>query len=218
MNIKAEIERAGIPAHERVYRQIKSMILFGELAPGQAVTIQGLVEELSAGMTPVREAIRRLTAAGALETLGNRRISVPVLDKSTLEQLSLLRLAVEPELAARSATLISQENIGKMKELDAELDASIAKGDVQGYLEKNYAFHQVLNTAAHAPVLSGVVERSWLMFGPSLRVVCGKVGTMSVTDQHKELLDALASRDIQAARDALVGDVRQGMDLLAQTL
>lgn len=50
------------PEHQAVYRQIRDMIMFGILVPGQAVTIQGLVDLIGGGMTPVREAIRRLTA------------------------------------------------------------------------------------------------------------------------------------------------------------
>lgn len=55
-----------IPSHEVTYARLRDMILFGHLAPGQPVTIQGLIADLGAGMTPVREAIRRLTAEGAL--------------------------------------------------------------------------------------------------------------------------------------------------------
>ncbi len=32
-----------LPAHEIVYQKLRSQILFGDLVPGQAVTIQGLV-------------------------------------------------------------------------------------------------------------------------------------------------------------------------------
>lgn len=39
------------PAHEQVYRQLREQILFGEMAPGQAVTILGLTQALGAGMT-----------------------------------------------------------------------------------------------------------------------------------------------------------------------
>ena len=62
---------AKLPAHEQVYQRLRAQILFGELAPGQAVTIQGLVEALDSGMTPVREAIRRLISDGALVFQGN---------------------------------------------------------------------------------------------------------------------------------------------------
>ena len=66
-----------IPSHEVTYARLRDMILYGHLAPGAPVTIQGLIADLGAGMTPVREAIRRLTAEGALLPQGNRRVSVP---------------------------------------------------------------------------------------------------------------------------------------------
>lgn len=66
-----------LPDHERAYRALREMVLHGELSPGQPVTIQGLVEALGLGMTPVREAIRRLTSQGALMFKGNRRVEVP---------------------------------------------------------------------------------------------------------------------------------------------
>ncbi|MCA3444998.1 MAG: GntR family transcriptional regulator, partial [Rhodobacter sp.] len=66
-----------IPTHELTYARLRDMVLFGHLLPGQPVTIQGLVSDLEAGMTPVREAIRRLIAEGALTLLGNRRVLVP---------------------------------------------------------------------------------------------------------------------------------------------
>ena len=53
-----------VPSHELTYVRLRDMVLFGTLAPGQPVTIQGLISDLGAGMTPVREAIRRLTAEG----------------------------------------------------------------------------------------------------------------------------------------------------------
>ena len=49
--------QTNIPVHEMAYRKLWDLLLFGEIAPGQAVTIQGLVERLEAVMTLVREAI-----------------------------------------------------------------------------------------------------------------------------------------------------------------
>ena len=46
---------AGVPAHQVIYGQLRELVLFGEIAPGDAVTIQGLCTRLGAGMTPVRE-------------------------------------------------------------------------------------------------------------------------------------------------------------------
>ena len=82
---------AGLPVHEITYRALKELLLFGEIAPGQAVTIQGLVARLEVGMTPVREALRRLISEGALEFQGNRRVSVPILSPENLS-LSLIHI------------------------------------------------------------------------------------------------------------------------------
>ena len=69
------------------YRKLRDLILLGEIAPGQAVTIQGLVERLEAGMTPVRETIRPLTSKGALNLQDNRRVIVPELSDRNMSEL-----------------------------------------------------------------------------------------------------------------------------------
>ncbi|SDH86230.1 GntR family transcriptional regulator [Alloyangia pacifica] len=216
MNMRAE--GAGPPAHELVYRRLREMVLFGELEPGQAVTIQGLVEQLGAGMTPVREALRRLISEGALAFRGNRRILVPVLDADAVEQLLLARVALEPQLARRAAERCTPEDIDRLRATDARLDHAIARGDVRGYLEENHRFHAELNAIAAAPILTELVEGLWLRFGPSLRVVCGMFGTRNLPDRHKDLLDALARGDAAAAADAMEGDVVQGMTQIREGL
>lgn len=206
------------PAHELVYRRLREQILFGEMAPGQAVTIQGLARALGVGVTPVREAIRRLTSDGALVFQGNRRVSVPQLTSSDVEQLFYLRKTMESELTRRAALRISDVVIGDLDRLDRSLDRAISTGDVVGYLASNYQFHSRLYDQANAPVISDLVNRIWLRFGPSLRVVCGRFGTQNLRDHHKELLAALHRRDPEGAAQAVVRDVEQGMQQVAAVL
>ncbi len=202
------------PAHEQVYQRLRDMILFGELAPGQAVTIQGLTGALEAGMTPVREAIRRLISDGALVHQDNRRVSVPVLTTQDIEELIFLRKTMEPELACRAGARLNATGINELERIDTRLDAAIAAGNVEGYLRYNHAFHAALNAAADAPIMSDLVDRLWLRFGPSLRVVCGRFGTRNLPDRHKELLAALRAGDADAVRQAMLDDVEQGMVLM----
>lgn len=72
-----------MPEHQAVYEALRDGILLGRFAPGQPMTIQGLAEQFGVGMTPIREAIRRLTSESALETLGNRRVIVPILTQNS---------------------------------------------------------------------------------------------------------------------------------------
>jgi len=209
---------AGPPTHEVVYRQLRDQVLFGELEPGQPVTIKGLTDALNVGMTPVREALRRLTAEGALAFMGNRRIAVPELDLQAINQLSVARRALEPELARRAATQANAADIARLTQVDARLDKAIGRGDVGKYLVENYRFHSELYALAQAPILTEMVDRLWLRFGPSLRVVCGQFGTRNLPDRHKDMLAALSNQDAVAAADAMEADVVQGMDQIREGL
>lgn len=186
------------------------MILFGDLAPGQAVTIQGLTASLNAGMTPVREAIRRLVAQDALTHLGNRRITVPHLTPNGVDELGFMRLALEPELTRRALPHLRPADISDLHAIDNDLNAAIKRGDVSGYLTHNYHFHTLIYTAANAPIMAATVDRLWLRFGPSLRVVCGRFGTSNLPDKHADLLVALRAADADAASQAMVEDIEQG--------
>ncbi len=209
---------AGLPAHEQVYRRLRAQILFGDMAPGQPVTIQGLTESLGAGMTPVREAIRRLISDGALVFQGNRRVSVPILAPEDIEQLNHVRISIESELARRAARHMDKATVARLEAIDASLDSAIEAGDVPGYLARNYEFHATIYARAHAAIMCELADRLWLRFGPSLRVVCGRFGTQNLPDRHKDLLCALRNGDATGAAEAMKLDVEQGMGMIAAAL
>jgi DNA-binding GntR family transcriptional regulator len=207
-----------LPAHETIYRQLRALVLFGDLAPGQAVTIQGLCDRLGAGMTPVREAIRRLIAEGALEFQGNRRVSVPLLDAGNIGELIYARQWLDPHLARRATERVTPPDLARLTAIDDDLDAAILRGDMRGYLELNYRFHRALYELAASPILTDVADGLWLRFGPSLRVVCGRVGTEGLPDRHKDLLAAMRAGDGEAAAQAIREDVVQGMEQVRRSL
>ncbi len=207
-----------LPEHQSIYREIRAMILFGVLVPGQPVTIQGLTEMIGAGMTPVREAIRRLTAEGALVAGGNRRVKVPVMTRERLDEIEFARLAVEPRLAEIAAERITGDRIADLVDLDAQVDAAIEAGSIERYLEYNYRFHFRLYDQASSPVLSRIAESLWLQVGPSLRIVCGRFGTANLPDKHDETVSALRAGDPERAAAAIADDIRQGMGQVRLTL
>ena len=99
-----------------------------------------------------------------------------------------------------------------MERIDSALDHAIDTGDVTGYLHHNYQFHSTIYDHARAPILADLADRLWLRFGPSLRVMCGRFGTQSFPDRHKDVIDALRKRDPELAALAMERDVTQGMD------
>ncbi|MCB5410255.1 GntR family transcriptional regulator [Pseudogemmobacter faecipullorum] len=207
-----EADSRKIPTHEVTWTKLRDMILFGALAPGQPVTIQGLTAELGAGMTPVREAIRRLTAEGALMPQGNRRVAVPQMTQSVLDQLAWARQAIEPHLAELALPRLTPELIARLREIDGEVNAAIAAGSIPGYLRANHSFHFTLYEAAEAPVLLDFAHSLWLRAGPSLRVVMGRYSSSGLPDLHDEALAAMERGDAAGLSAAISRDLQQGID------
>ncbi len=213
-----DIAQRKVPTHEVTYGRLRDLVLFGHLEPGQPVTIQGLTEHLGAGMTPVREAIRRLTAEGALVLQGNRRVVVPRLTLAALDQMAFVRLAVEPHLAELAVPGLTAERIARLEALDRGIDAAIAGGDVPAYLEGNHRFHFTLYEGSDAPVLEDIARSLWLRFGPSLRVVAARYVSAALPDQHGEALAAMRAGDPLALARAIREDIAQGVDQVRAAL
>ncbi len=207
-----------VPTHELTYVQLRDMVLTGVLAPGQAVTIQGLIRDLGAGMTPVREAIRRLTAEGALQLHGNRRVSVPNLTEALIDQIGFARLAIEPRIAELAAPRLSDEAIARLAEIDAAINPAIAAGDIPAYLTGNHHFHFTLYEASGAQVLVDIAQSLWLRFGPSLRVVAARHLANREPDLHVTALAAIRAGDGPALSRAVRADIAQGIEHVRQAL
>lgn len=206
------------PIHERVYDALCEAILSGEFVPGVSVTLRGIAEKLGVSPTPVREAIRRLAAEGALEVMGNRRVCVAGMSKTRLNELYQARLALEPELALIAMPQITKKDIKYLQQLDNELNQSLKSGDVAMYIARNRQFHFGIYERASSPVLCPLVRSLWLQFAPFTRIVFGRVGTEVIQDYHADALTALRQKDAVLFKQAIELDIREGMDLLAEHL
>jgi DNA-binding GntR family transcriptional regulator len=203
-----DIEDENLPTHERLYRGLKEQLLFGQFRPGMSVTLQGIADEHSVSLTPVREAIRRLVAEGALEMHGNRRITVPSMDDERIEELLAIRLLIEPELAKRA---IDSADVAVLRAIDDQMDKAIGEGSVDDYLKCNFAFHFALYRASNAKTMISIAESLWLQMAPYMRVVCGRVGTSNLEDQHKKAIRAIENNSRAALAEAIMEDITSGV-------
>ncbi|RMD88979.1 MAG: GntR family transcriptional regulator [Alphaproteobacteria bacterium] len=220
---KLRRQPAGTTEHEAILQALREMILFGDLAPGEAVTVAGLAARCQAGTMPVREAVRRLDSEGALERMGNRRVRVPPMTGARLGQIRLARAAIEPELARRAVERAQAQGrestlAAELKRLDTQLDLAIESGDIRGYLRFNFKFHFGLYGAAEAEVLERIALSLWLQVAPSLRIMCGRYGTGNLPDLHEQVIAAARAGDAEDAARAVAEDIAQGMDGVAVLL
>jgi len=209
---------APLPIHEVTYRKARDLILFGELRPGQAVTIQGIVDLLGAGVTPAREAIRRLTAEGALRASDNRRLMVPELTMEQLQELTYARTGIEPQIARLAAVGMEPADIDALEAIDAKVNAALAAGDIQSYLRHNHRFHWTLYAHSEAEILMATAASHWLRVGPSLRVMVKEAQVRPLADMHEVAIEALRDGDYEAVGEAIHNDILQGHGHIAEGL
>ena len=204
--------------HETVYDSLYASIISGHFEPGKTLTIRGLAEELGVSPMPIREAIRRLVALGALEMRSTRRVAVAKMTEERYKEIVLTRTLLEPEIAALALPNCDAKLIAKLEEIDDEIAVAMKKGDGDTYSLKNREFHFTLYKAANSPIMLRLIESIWLQFGPFMRIVVGRLGTSLIVDQHISAVSALKNNDEAALREAIRLDIYDGMDRIGLEL
>ncbi|MDX1738059.1 MAG: GntR family transcriptional regulator [Alphaproteobacteria bacterium] len=199
---------------ERVFQQLRLDIMLGNIEPGKAITIRGLAEDLGTSPMPVREALRRLVAERALELLPNRRVTVPKMTPEKYRELADARVAVESLAARRALPHMDDQVLGKLREIDKEIDAAIAANDVESYLSKNMEFHFTLYQTGPSQIIMPLIESLWLQIGPFLKVAMKNKGLGTVEDQHHAAMSAIESNDSEGLSRAISLDILDGVNRL----
>jgi len=158
---------------------------------------------------PVRAALQRLVAEGALEAEALRSVRVPALSRAGLENLLPVRLALEGLAAEAAGAGIDAAGIATLKASVARMDQALGAHDFAAYLTENSHFHLTLYRAAGNPVLLRMIEQLWLQAGPAFTwLVTSDDLSPRLNSFHRDCLDALAAGDGRAARAAIEADLR----------
>lgn len=202
-------------AHDRVYRSLRARIMYGEIAPGHALTLRGIGREFGVSMTPAREAVRRLVAEGALLLSSSGRVSTPELTSDRIEELAALRALLEVELASRALPRAHMALIDRLQAINGAVAEMVSKRDAVGYIRTNLEFHRTLYLRAQAPAMLAIAETVWLQLGPTMRTLYGRLRRTDPPHFHKLIIAALKAGDEPGLRLAVRSDVTQGLRLLA---
>jgi DNA-binding GntR family transcriptional regulator len=201
-------------AHDRVYRGLRARIMHGEIAPGQALTLRGIAAEFDVSMTPAREALRRLSAEGALTLSSSGRVSTPELSNERIEELAALRSLLEVELASRALPRAHMALIDRLQTINARIAEDVARQDAVAYIRRNLEFHRTLYLRAQAPAMLAMAETVWLQLGPTMRALYGRLRKKDPPHFHRLMIAALKAGDEPGLRLAVRSDVTQGLRML----
>ncbi|MBY6002787.1 GntR family transcriptional regulator [Salipiger bermudensis] len=202
-------------AHDRVYRGLRTRIMLGQIAPGEALTLRGIGKEFEVSMTPAREAVRRLVAEGALSMSSSGRVQTPELSNERIEELAALRSLIEVELASRALPRAHMALIDRLQTINGTIAEVVRDRDAVGYIRSNLEFHRTLYLRAQAPAMLAMAETVWLQLGPTMRALYGRLRRSEAPQFHRLIIAALKAGDEPGLRLAVRSDVTQGLKMLA---
>jgi DNA-binding GntR family transcriptional regulator len=203
--------------HSSVYDELRRRFVTGRVIPGSTLSTRGLAAELGVSQMPVREALGRLAAEGAVEIRSKRKIVVPAMTAERFNDLLRCRLLLEPEAAVAALPLIKHARLKQLKEIDKGMGVAMRTGDVVGYMQGNFNFHFLIYRAQPRRTLIRLIETLWLQFGPYMRVVYGRFGTANLVDQHRVAIACIEAGDASGLGQAISTDISDGMGLIGPT-
>jgi DNA-binding GntR family transcriptional regulator len=177
-----------------VYDRVRSAILEGTLAPGSVMSQVALAEELGISRTPLREALRMLQSEGLVEGEPNRRVRVAPMTAQDLEELCIMRVALESEALRLSVPQMTSEDLARLEGHMAEMSHFAQDKDYVRWTVPHHSFHRALT--AHAGVRVNLVLAQMFDHAERYRRLhIGHGPGAWATAQHRDILDACKARD-----------------------
>lgn len=209
-----DVDAAPASLREQVYEDLRYRLITGHIAPGVGISTRGLAQEMGVSQMPVRDALSRIAAEGAVEIRSKRAVMVPRMTSARFEEIMRLRTLLEPMVASAAMPFITADLLRQIRAADEATDAALAGGEVRAYMESNHRFHSLIYNAAPLPLAVRMIESLWMQFGPFMRVVYGRYGTANMVDQHRVAIAAIAAGDAAALGAAIAADIGDCADLM----
>jgi DNA-binding GntR family transcriptional regulator len=159
----AELARAGNhrTLAERAFAALHEAIVTGVFAPGERLPIEELAAPLGMSPMPVREALRRLDAAGLVENIPHRGARVTEVSVEDLHEVYEARLELEPLAVRHAAERFTEADATAAR---AALDRhvrSYRRGDANETFVAHTAFHMALYEASGSRWLVRLITPLW---------------------------------------------------------
>jgi DNA-binding GntR family transcriptional regulator len=196
---------------EEVTHKLRTMIVHGQLRPGERLVEERLSSMLGISRTPLREALHRLEQKGMLSKRTRGGYVVRPLTYQEVEEAVDVRAVLEAFAAERAAKRRSPVLLERLKENADRFEKAFLERNERELLRLNSTFHALVHEMAESMFLfrllaelNEVVERTTAALASSLAA-----GSWSV-DDHRALIHAIDEGDPDTAARLAREHVRQG--------
>jgi GntR family transcriptional repressor for pyruvate dehydrogenase complex len=220
---------------EHIIEQIRKAIFEGQLKPGDRLPPEKeLVKNFKVSKATLREALHSLEVLGFLEirkgASGGPFVTEVDMKKAkdsfanfllfknlSLKDLSEVRLILEPYIAEKAASAITEEDLKSLEKLNKECDY-VLKNNIPIESRKNeIEYHRTIGSVTGNPILMFILDFvENLLIDTKEILQPDKEFSQRVLNAHKRIYKALLERNPKKAREEMIKHVREvEKDLLA---
>jgi DNA-binding GntR family transcriptional regulator len=143
----------------QITSRIREEILAGRYAPGSALLQDAIAADFGVSKIPVREALLQLRAEGLVNVFAHRGFQVSPLSAGEIEEVSQIRLRIEPEAVRAGAQVAGPADCAAAKGALAALNDALATNRLDEAGGLNCQFHLALIVPHAHPVAADILSR-----------------------------------------------------------
>lgn len=203
--------------YEQVAERLRTRIYAHELPPGGWIDEQALAIEYGISRTPLREALKVLAAEGLVVLKPRRGCYVTQLSEQDIDEVFPVMALLEGRVAEMAARRATSADFFRLEAIHEELEKHAAANNADRFFEANQRFHTALQEIAGNRYLAQLIDDARKVIKLTRRDSLRLDGRLKQSlEEHREILEALRTKDAALARQTMHDHLLSGRAALAR--
>lgn len=200
---------------ERVYEVVRTAIIRGVLPAGTVLAESELGRSLGISRTPVRSALQSLLAEDLVEIGARRQVIVRGVTHEQAREVLLLREALERVAVTEACAAMTIDEIDALRLILIRQRRAAAAGAVEDFVDLDDRFHLGIAEGARLPLVERFLSQIRAIIRVmGLRAIASAGRVDQVLEEHERIVEALESRDVEAALAAIEVHLRKTQETI----
>ncbi|MBO1514991.1 GntR family transcriptional regulator [Metabacillus bambusae] len=199
-----------------VIESLREAIVTGRFQPGEHLKERELSEIMGVSTTPIKEAFRMLGYEGLVVTVPRKGTYVSDLAETSIQEVQMLRAAVEGVCAKLAAMKLTKKNELALKQQIEKMELLLNNNEIDQLVEENTKFHRLINEIAGNPMMLQITDNI-SSFDKAFRKRALKEESelRAGFSEHKEIYEAIVSKDPELSEKVMKQHIlRTAQDVL----
>ena len=208
--------------HTQIVDALREMIMIGELKHGEKINENDLCASMEISKTPLREALRVLSAENLISLVPNRGAYVTKPSTGEIKEMFVVMSVLEGVCAHAAAEKMTPADFSHLEGLHAKLEEQFKFRNQKEYIRVNNRYHSFLQELAGNRTLNQIVK------GLRKKILLYRFQSLNLPGrfedsikEHRELLMAFRDRDAPKAEKIMKNHLRkqsQAIEALARRM